>query len=134
MTDYIYRVLLLYPESRKPEIDQWYTEQFPNSGSLLTPCGTKESEDWYVTSFVATKADMTKWMGRFGSEIQTPIPDGFLDYPRATQIAALAGFRQAAQQHLGIWIDACWNDEGQQCDYEAALSSMGVERLQPQEI
>jgi hypothetical protein len=128
MTAFIYRILLLYPESRKQEIDTWYSEQFPDAGDLLTPCGTKDGEDWYVTSFVATKADMAKWMGRFGNEIQTPIPDGFLDFPRSNQMGALDGFRQAAQQHLGIWIDACWNDEGQMCDYEAALTAMGVAR------
>jgi len=130
MNQYPYRILLLYPESRVLEIEAWYASQFPERGDLLTPIGTKNGEDWFASSFVATKADVEKWLAVFGYNLQTDIPAGFVDMPRAIQEQWIAGMKQAAIATLGIYIDATWNDQAMSCDVQSALTAMGVSRFQ----
>lgn len=134
MSEYPYRILLLYPQSRVAEIEAWYASQFPDAGGLLTPIGTKDGEEWFVSSFVATKNDVEKWLAVFGSNLQAEVPQGFVDLPREIQRQWIAGMQTAAAQYLGIWIDAAWNDTGENCDVEAALAAMAVTRISPQEI
>jgi len=128
MSEYPYRILLLYPESRVSEIEAWYASQFPNAGGLLTPIGEKNGEDWFASSFVATKNDVEKWLAVFGSNLQADVPPVFVDLPREIQRQWIAGMQTAAAQYLGIWIDAAWNDQGERCDLNAALEAMEVHR------
>ena len=134
MTQYIYRILLLYPESREAEIEAWYASQFPDNGGLLTPIGTKNGEDWFASSFVATKSDVEKWLAVFGANLQAEVPQGFVDLPREIQRQWIVGMQTAAAQYLGIWIDAAWNDAGENCDVYAALAAMGVTRTQATDL
>ena len=126
MTQYIYRILLLYPQSRRDEIEQWYAATFPDAGPLLTPCGTKGDEDWYAASFVATKADVTQWLAVFGANLGVEVPAGFVDMPRQVQRQWIDGVKSAAIENLGIYVDSAWNDQGEMVDYYAALQSMGI--------
>lgn len=131
MTQYIYRILLLYPQSRRQEIEDWYASEFHGQGTLLTPIGTKNGEQWYATSFVATKSHAEKWLARFGSELQTQIPIGFVELPREIQRQWIDGMKSAAMQALGIYIDAAWNDLGEWIEIEPVLDSLGIMRPDP---
>lgn len=126
MSDYTYRILILYPQSRFDEIEEWYEAQFPDAGPLLTSIGTKDSEDWYASCFVATVEDIDKWIAVFHANIGPDVPLSFTSLPRANQRALLAGLQAAALANMGIYIDGCFNDLGEQCDYSAALAAVGV--------
>jgi len=128
MTDYIYRILLLYPESRRAEIDDWYESQFPDAGELLSYVGVRDQVQWYVASFVATRHDITRWLARLTSELGATAPEGFVDLPRETQRQWIDGMRTGAMQALGIYIDAAWNDVGDRVDFDLALQSIGIVR------
>ena len=132
MTQHVYRIMLLYPESRRQEIEDWYAIEFHGQGTLLTPIGTKNGQQWYATSFVATKSDVEKWLARFGSELQTQIPIGFVELPREIQRQWIDGMKSAAMQALGIYMDACWNDLGEWLDIGQAINALGIVRPQPE--
>lgn len=125
-TAYIYSILLLYPQSRYDEIETWYQSQFPNAGSLLTPVGEKNGEQWFSSHFVATKNDVEKWLEVFGHNLGVEIPTGFVDLPRSQQMQWIEGMQQAAIENLGIYVAGAWNDEGQLCDLDEALLVMSV--------
>ncbi|HRF02362.1 MAG TPA: hypothetical protein PLI18_17750, partial [Pirellulaceae bacterium] len=68
-TEWTYRILLLYPESLRAGVEAWYASEWPDAGTLLTPCGTKDGEAWYVSSFVARRSDLERWIGRFEDSV-----------------------------------------------------------------
>lgn len=124
---YVYRILLLYPQSRYDEIEAWYASQFPGAGDLLTPIGTKDAEQWYASCFVATVEDVDKWIEVFAANLGPDVPLDFTELPRLNQRALLAGLQTAALANMGIYVDGCFNDQGEMCDYSAALNTLGIE-------
>jgi hypothetical protein len=134
MTDYIYRVLLLYPESRRDGVEAWYQSEWPNAGELLTPCGVKNGESWYVSSFVAKRSDVDRWLTIFAQSVGQEAPEGLLDLPREAQRYAMQQMALAAQQAIGIVFRAAFNDIGESVDHHALMAEIGVEPLVIDEV
>lgn len=129
MTQHVYRILILYPQSRFEEIEQWYASQFPGAGELLTPAGTKDAEQWYAASFVATVADVDKWIHVFHANLGPNVPLDFTELPRLNQRALLAGLQTAALATMGIYVDGCFNDESEALDFEEVKQSLEIQEV-----
>jgi hypothetical protein len=130
---WVYRILLLYPESRRAGVEAWYQSEWPDAGELLTPCGTLDSEAWYASSFVARRSDVERWMTIFAASVGQPAPDGLLDLPRPTQRVIMQSMAIAAQQAIGIVFRAAFNDEGESVDHHALMADLGIEPLETQQ-
>jgi hypothetical protein len=130
VTEWTYAILLLYPEARRETVEAWYASEFPGAGELLTPIGKKAGEDWYAAHFVAKKEHATKWLEVFAATVGGTVPDGFVDLPRETQRTLMQQFSTAASQAIGISFTACFNDEGERIDHNAAVESLGIVRAE----
>lgn len=123
---WIYRVLLLYPEHRRNGVEAWYQSEWPDAGRLLTPCGTLNGEEWFVSSFVAKRSDVERWMTIFAASVGQPAPEGLLDLPRPVQRVAMQQMATAAQQAIGIVFRAVFNDLGESIDHHALMAELGI--------
>lgn len=132
-TPWIYRVLLLYPESRRAGVEAWYASEWPDAGELLTPCGSKAGESWYVSSFVAKRADVERWLAVFAQSVGQEAPEGLLDLPREAQRYAMQQMAEAAQEAIGIVFRAAFNDMGESIDHHSLMAEIGVEPLGAEE-
>lgn len=132
-TEYVYRVLLLYPESLRAGVEAWYASEWPDAGELLTPCGTKDGEKWYVSSFVARRSDLERWIGRFENSVGQSVPAGLLDMPRDAQRAVMAQLAIAALATVGVAFSVVFNDQGESIDHLAVMAAHGIDPL-PHEV
>jgi hypothetical protein len=126
-----YKILLIYPASKKQEIETWYQTQFPTSGPLLSKLNT-DSGEWYASSFSASKQEATKWLQVFGRNLGTTIPENFVELPNEVQLQWIAQMQTIAQQTLGIWIDAIFHEKGKYCDLSRGLTTMNIQLVEDQ--
>ena len=125
-TEWVYRILLLYPESLRIGVEAWYASEWPDAGDLLTPCGTKNGESWYVSSFVAKRADVERWLAVFAESVGQAAPEELLDAPRDYQRITMLQMANAAQQTLGFIFRGCFNDEGEMIDHRPLMEAEGI--------
>ena len=129
-TEYVYRVLLLYPESLRAGVEAWYASDWPDAGELLTPCGARNGENWYVSSFVARRVDLERWIGRFEQSVGQSVPAGLLDMPRETQRLVVQQLSAAAVATVGVAFRVAFNDEGEAIDHREVMTQLGVIQLE----
>ena len=125
-TEYVYRVLLLYPESLRAGVEEWYVLEWPDAGELLTLCGSKDGEAWHVSSFVARRSDLERWIARFESSVGQSVPTGLLDMPRETQRIIVQQLSAAAIAVVGVAFRVAFNDDGESIDHLAVMDECGV--------
>lgn len=151
MTNYTYKVLLIYPQAQIAGVRAFIEEEIERGRSeywinlCLSANGQAPATHGWC-EFHATKAQATKWLDRFTAaigvglgegeamegEIGVPPPPDFVDLPREDQATWLTVAKPALLAATGTGFDVVFNDEGATFDNtrkNALLSTMGLQRI-----
>ena len=135
MTDYLFRVLLIVPSSRKAGLDAFIREEFDDSEWLvveLSPPGTAPATH-YATCFACTMDQSGRWAERLATDGGVPLPPEFSGYTADQRIQFITAARQALKQNTGVIVYVCRND-GEWFDVEQILQAEGLVRIQSETI
>lgn len=130
MTDYLFRVLLIVPSSRKAGLDAFIRDEFDDAAWLtveLSATGTAPVTH-YATGFACTYSQSTKWAERLTTEGGVPLPPGFATMTPDQRIQFMEAARPTLKQLTGVIVDVCRNDQ-QWYDVDGILQTEGLERI-----
>lgn len=130
MTDYLFRVLLVVPSSRKAGLDAFIREEFDDEEWLvveLSATGNAPATH-YATCFACTMGDTSKWADRLATDGGVLLPPEFAYYNADQRIAFMAAARPALKQNTGVIVYVCRND-GEWFDVEQILQAEGLARI-----
>ena len=130
MTDYLFRVLLIVPASRKAGLDAFISEEFDDAEWLiveLSPTGTAPATH-YATCFSCTMDDTSKWADRLATDGGVSLPPEFSGYTADQRIQFITASRPALKQNTGVIVYVCRND-GEWFDVEQILAGEILKRI-----
>lgn len=126
-TEYVYKVLAIYPAADLAAINAFVGTAFPNFGTVtanISPDGSSNYTHGAVC-FHATKAQATVWVNRLATRLSLPAPTGFVDWDRAEQTAWLLA-ANALLVPLGSYFEVVFNDEGTSHNLNLAWTTMNL--------
>lgn len=133
MSEYIYKVLLVYPEADIPGVRAFIDEFIdPGQGenwinlSLSASGQAPATHGWCC--FHATKEHAELWLARFANRLGAPAPVGLTDLPPADQLAWISQAKVALLQASGIYFDVAFGGESPSPD--AALQALSLQRIE----
>jgi hypothetical protein len=138
MTDYTYKVLLIYPASEIAGVNAFVQEFLdPTGAGWVVNCPATVTGELPLThgwtSFAATKEQAMVWLDRFANRLGGEAPANFTDLPRNIQRQWMQGAQGALWGASGVYFQAVFNDEGEAPDSEAALAYCGLTRVPVEE-
>ena len=135
MTDYLFRVLLIVPSSRKAGLDAFISEEFDDAEWLiveLSATGTAPTTH-YATYFACTMDQSSRWAERLATDGGVLLPPEFSGYTADQRIGFITAARPALKQNTGVIVYVCRND-GEWFDVEQILQAEGLVRIQSETI
>ena len=135
MTDYLFRVLLIVPASRKAGLDEFIADEFDAAEWLiveLSAIGTAPATH-YATCFACTMEQSSRWADRLATDGGVSLPPEFSYYNADQRIAFMAAARPTLKANTGVIVYVCRND-GEWFDVEAILQQEGLVRIQSETI
>lgn len=135
ITEFTYKILLIYPELRIPSVVQFIKDNFDPNGDKWLPLSLsadgKAPFTHGVTCFHARKADAEKWVDRYSNELGTQKPDQITTWTKANQKNWISNAKTGLWNNLGVYFEAVFNEDGEEPDFEAALLACGLKRAIP---
>ena len=130
MTDYLFRVLLIVPSSRKAGLDAFITEEFDSAEWLVVELSSTGNAPatHYATCFACTMADTSKWADRLATDGGVPLPPEFAYYDADQRIQFITAARPSLKANTGVIVYVCRND-GEWFDVEAILAGESLKRI-----
>jgi hypothetical protein len=130
MTDYLFRVLLIVPSSRKAGLDAFVRDEFDDTEWLiveLSPTGTAPTTH-YATCFACTMEQSSRWAERLATDGGVSLPPEFQHYDADQRIQFITAARPALKANTGVTVYVCRND-GEWFDVEAILAGESLKRI-----
>ena len=135
MTNYLFRVLLIVPSSRKAGLDAFIREEFDDSEWLVVELSSMGNAPatHYATCFACTMEQSSRWAERLSTDGGVPLPPEFSGYTADQRIQFITAARQALKQNTGVIVYVCRNDR-EWFDVEQILQAEGLVRIQSETI
>lgn len=132
-TEFIYKILLIYPEERIPGVVQFIQENIDPNGDKWLPLTLSENGEAPATHgvccFHAKKDQAELWINRYAAELGTQKPNAMTEWPKEDQRQWITGAKGGLWNSLGVYFEAVFNEDGEEPDFEAALEHCGLQRV-----
>lgn len=126
-TNYVYKVLAIYPAADLTTLNAFVNVAFPNFGTVvgnISPDGSNNYTHGAVC-FHATKPQATIWVNRLATRLGLPQPTNFVNWSREEQAAWLTA-ANALLVPLGSYFEVVFNDEDKSHDLNLAWTTMNL--------